>query len=230
MINSRALLVSDDRPTGQIWAHGLGQKGLEVVLVGTAEETLKSWATETFDLVVIDVYTPRLDGIDLTRQLRTVAVNPILFLTYNTAEPHILEAYEAGVDECITKPISPPLFLAKVTAWLRRSWTVPAEALDNLEVGPFRLDPASRQLVQADQDSIKLTNLEFRLLHLLMSHQGQVLDTELIVDRVWGHSGDGDNTLLKNVVYRLRRKLEPNPSQPRYLQTMAGEGYSFGPH
>jgi DNA-binding response OmpR family regulator len=142
----------------------------------------------------------------------------------------VLEAYEAGVDEYIVKPVGPLLFVAKVIAWLRRSWTVPAEALDNLEVAGFRLDTSRRQLIIANASPVRLTNLEFRLLHLLMSHHGQVLDSNIVIDRVWGHTGQGDSTLLKNVVYRLRRKIEADPSRPRHLQTIAGEGYTFQPN
>lgn len=157
------------------------------------------------------------------------AVNPILLMTPRRHEAHLLEAYQAGVDECIVKPISPSLFLAKVKSWLRRSWTVPAEALNGVQAGDLQLDPARRELITATGSVVKLTNLEFRLLHLLMSHRGQVLDSNLIIDRVWGYTGGGNSVLLKNVVYRLRRKVEPDPSQPRYIQTATGERYTFQP-
>ena len=148
-------------------------------------------------------------------------------MAYFRDEPHLLEAYKAGVDECISKPIGIPLLQAKVTSWLRRSWTVPAESLDSLQAGLLRLDPACRHISFGNGTAVKLTNLEFRLLNLLMSHPNQILPSSLIVDRVWGYSGNGDSILLKNLVYRLRRKLEENPSQPRYLQTANGEGYVF---
>jgi DNA-binding response OmpR family regulator len=96
-------------------------------------------------------------------------------------------------------------------------------------VGDLRLDPAWRTILTADGSAIKLSTLEFRLLHLLMINRGQVLPSDIIVDRVWGYGGEGDSTLLKNLVYRLRRKIEPDPRQPRYIQTVAGEGYSLLP-
>jgi DNA-binding response OmpR family regulator len=228
-MNGRLLLVSDDSETGQIWVYALGQQGLEVVLVGTAEEALDRWTMETFDLIVVDDNSPQLDGVDVCRRLRAEAVNPILLLTPSRNEAHVLQAYEAGVDECIAKPMSPPLFLAKVRAWLRRSWTVTAEALDNLQAGDLQLDPTRRELVTATGAVIKLTNLEFRLLQLLMRHPGQVLESNVIIDRVWGYTGGGDSVLLKNLVYRLRRKIEPEPSEPRYIEAVAGEGYTFQP-
>lgn len=150
-----------------------------------------------------------------------------MLLTPGRNEAHILEVYQAGVDECIVKPVSPSLFLAKVGAWLRRSWTIPAEAMEDLQVGDVRLEPARREVAIATGSAVKLTNLEFRLLHLLMTHRGQVLEPDVIIDRVWGYAGSGDSAALKNVVYRLRRKIEPDPSRPRYIQTVAGEGYTF---
>ena len=229
MMDAKVLLVSDDPETRQVWGYALGQQKIEVVPAESVTGALDRWAEESFDLIVIDVHTPELDAIDICSRLRAEAINPILLFTPSRNEAHILEAYRAGVDECITKPIGPSLFLAKVRAWLRRSWTVPAEILDSLQVGDFRLDPARREVITATGSAVKLSNLEFRLLHLLMSHRGQVLVSDVIIDRVWGYAGAGDSTLLKNVVYRLRRKIEPDPSQPRYIQTATGGGYTFQP-
>jgi DNA-binding response OmpR family regulator len=116
-----------------------------------------------------------------------------------------------------------------VRACMRRSWTVSAKALDKIQGGKLCLDPANRHVTVDDGSVVKLSNLEFRVLHLLMTHRGQVLPSELIVDRVWGSAGAGDSVVLKNVVYRLRRKIELDAAHPRYLQTVAGEGYVFHP-
>jgi two-component system response regulator RegX3 len=228
-VGSRVLLVSDEPASGRIWAFALQQMGLEAALVSTSREALDRWAVGGFDMLIIDVHTPQLDGIDLCRQVRAEAVSPILLFSPRGDEAHILEAYQAGVDECVTKPVSPALFLAKARAWLRRSWTVSAGTLDCLQVDALRLDPARREIVAADGLTVKLSALEFRLLYLLMNHRGQVLYSDLIIDRVWGYAGGGDHTLLKNLVYRLRRKIEPDPHLPCYIQTVAGEGYSFLP-
>ena len=227
MLNAKVLIVSDEAEPAQIWAHALGRKGLDAVVVASANEAMDSWTNEVFDLTIIDIYTERLEGFDLCRLLRAEAmvVNPILLLTYSSGELEILKAYDSGVDECIAKPVGPKVFLAKVMAWLRRSWMVPAESVESLHVGDLELDPTRRQVVTVNGSVARLTNLEFRLLHLLMSRPGQVLESDLIIDRVWGYVGAGNGTLLKNVVYRLRRKIETEPSQPRYLHTMPGEGY-----
>lgn len=226
-MNTRVLFVCDDLEIGRIWGYALGQRNLDAVLVGSAAEAMLCWEDEVFDLIVIDVYTCQLDGVDLCRKLRTEAVIPILLLTTKSDESHILEAYQGGVDECMVKPVSPPIFLAKIRAWLRRSWTVAAEVLDCLQMGDLLLDPAQRQVVTATGDAVRLTNLEFRLLHLLMSHQNHVLVSDVIINRVWGYNGCGDSVVLKNMIYRLRRKIEADPSHPRYIQTVNGVGYTF---
>lgn len=229
MTRAKALLVCDDPEGGRVWSYALGQIGLEVTVVGSSEQALDQCTKQTFTLLIIDVSASQLDGVDLCRRLRGEAVNPILLLTPKTDETHALEAYRAGADECIPKPVSRSLLLAKVKTWLRHSQLVPTAALSTLQAGDLLLDPATREVAWPTGAVVRLTNLEFRVLHLLMSHRGRVLDPDLIIDRVWGYGGGGDRVLLKNVVYRLRRKVERDPRQPRYVQTVAGEGYTFQP-
>jgi two-component system response regulator RegX3 len=224
----KILLISDDVETAQIWSYVLSQKGIDSSLVTpTDEDSTERRPEYAHDLMIVDAVSPQMNVTRLIRRLRTEATIPILVLLPKEDEPVFLEAYDAGADEVITKPISVRLFLAKVKAWMRRSWTVPASMLSSFQVGDFRLDPSQRQLVVPSGKVIKLTSLEFRLLHVLMSHPNQVLESSLLIDRVWGTNSGGDNVLLKNVVYRLRRKIEPDPSQPRYLQSITGEGYIF---
>jgi DNA-binding response OmpR family regulator len=226
-INGRILLISDDLEANNIWAYMLTQKGLDVLTAGSRNSAIDLITQDPFDLLIINYYFDLSEALTLSRQLASEIANPLLLFISTQDESILLDAYEAGVDECILKPISHRLFVAKIVAWLRRSWTIPTEALDHLQMEELRLDSTQRQVTIGQGTYIKLTNLEFRVLHLLMSHRGQVLDTSVIVDRVWGHTGNGDSILLKNVIYRLRRKIEEDPSRPRYLQTMAGEGYSF---
>ncbi|MBU0702785.1 MAG: response regulator transcription factor [Chloroflexi bacterium] len=226
-LGTKVLFVSDEPEGGQFWAYALSQKGLDVTLARSIEEAVDRWEDEAFDLTVADVHTSQLDEIELCQRLSARTINPVLLLLPESSEIRVLEAYRSGADECIVKPISPALFLAKVTAWLRRSWTVSTNALDALRAGSFQLDPSRRQVVTSTGDVINLTNLEFRLLHLLICHCDQVLEANTIVDRVWGYAGGGDSALLKSLVYRLRRKIEPDPSQPQYIQTIGGVGYTF---
>lgn len=227
--HGRVLLISDDLEANGIWSYVLSVKDFDVVTAGITEALAKAFVQDPFDLVVVNPYLELDVALTLSRKLRAGMVNPILLLISTQDEAFLLDAYEAGIDECIIRPMSHRLFLAKVAAWLRRSWTVPTEALIPLQAEQMRLDSVHRQLLIGDDRSVKLTNLEFRVLHLLMSHRGQVLGTNAIVDRIWGSAGYGDGVLLKNVVYRLRRKIEEDPGHPRYLQTVAGVGYTFRP-
>jgi len=227
LLNGRILLISDDLEANNIWAYVLNQNGLDVLTAGSTNSAVELFTKDPFDLLIINYYFDLNEALTLSRQFCSEIANPVLLFISTQDESLLLEAYKAGIDECILKPISHRLFIAKITAWLRRSWTIPTEALDHLQVEDLRLDPTLRQIIIGEGSIIKLTNLEFRVLHLLMNHRGQVIDTNIIVDRVWGHTGNGDSILLKNVIYRLRRKIETDPSRPRYLQTLAGEGYTF---
>jgi DNA-binding response OmpR family regulator len=226
-MRAKVLLVSDEPSTARIWSYILNEMSIDTTLLSSPAEALQIWSEAVPDLIVIDAYAREFDGVRLVSQLREQGVVPIILLTAINNETHLLEAYQAGVDECVIKPISPVLFQAKVKAWLRRTWTMAAESLDVIQVGGLQLDPTLRQVMTDDLQTIKLTNLEFRLLHLLMTHPGWVLTTEDIVLKVWGYYGNGDSNLLKNVVYRLRRKIDPSHGNPRYIHTESGLGYKF---
>lgn len=227
MLDAKVLVVCDDSETGNIWAYSLRSRRVEVFVTECVETALRVSNKEIPDLVVIDTVSPSLDGIGLVQALRDQAPVSIILLTTEQNEIFMLEAYQAGVDECVSKPVSPALFLAKVTVWLHRSWMGQAETLENLQACGLSLDPAKRQVVPGEGEPIRLTNLEFRLLYLLMNHPGRILETSEIVERVWGNYGDGDSNLLKNLVYRLRRKIEPDCIHPRFIHTEAGLGYRF---
>ena len=223
---AKIFVVCDQRDTAPVWGYVLGQKGLSVILETSIEKAMDRWSMEITDLVVLDVDVPHEDRMELYKKFRAVSVAPILMFLPAYHEAHILAAYSAGVDEVVVKPISPAIFLAKIMAWTRRSWTVPTAQLSQIEAGKHRLDPARRCMVNPDGLEIKLTNLEFRLLHLLMSRPGHTFSVEDIVQSIWGGYDNGDQVPLKNVVYRLRKKIEAEPSNPVLLQTGPG-GYCF---
>jgi DNA-binding response OmpR family regulator len=230
MIPAQALVISDDNDTAEIWRFILGRKGIETTLAVPPEEDDTEHRPEiSHDIIMIDVCSPPVNVANFILRLRSDTTAPILVFLPNVDERCILESYSAGADEVIIKPITPHLFVAKVHAWIRRSSIAPTSTLESFETGNLRLNTTQRQLVTEAGKAIKLTNLEFRLAHLLMSHPGQILQSSIIVNRLWGAYGVGDNVMLKNVVYRLRRKVEPDPSEPRYIQVAAGEGYVFVP-
>jgi DNA-binding response OmpR family regulator len=222
----KIFVVCDQSDTAPVWGYILGQQRLTVILETSLEKAVDRWSTEFADLVVIDIDVPHQDRMALYRRFREVSVAPILLFLPAYHETQILEDYMAGVDEVVVKPISPAVFLAKILAWTRRSWTMPVDGLSLVKAGKHRLDPARRCMFNPDGLEVRLTNLEFRLMHLLMSRPGAVFSAEDLVEAIWGGYGNGDQVLLKNVVYRLRRKIEADPSRPLLLQTAPG-GYLF---
>lgn len=223
---AKIFVVCDQSDTAPVWGYVLGQKGLSVILETSIGNAMERWSTEITDLVILDVDVPHEDRLELYKKFREVSVAPILLFLPAYHETQILAAYSAGVDEVVVKPISPAIFLAKIMAWTRRSWTVPTAQLSQLRAGKHRLDPARRCMVNPDGLEIKLTNLEFRLLHLLMGRPGYMFSAEDIVQSIWGGYDSGDQVLLKNVVYRLRKKIEAEPANPVLLQT-GPRGYCF---
>ena len=222
----KIFVVCDRTDTAPVWGFILRQQGLIVILETSLDKAVDHWSMEMPDLVVIDIDITHQDPMLLYKKFRAVSVAPILLFLPAHHETQILEAYAAGVDEVVVKPISPAIFLAKIVAWVRRSWTLPVDGLSLVKAGRHRLDPTRRCLIDPNEQEIKLTNLEFRLLHLLMSRPAFVFSAEDIIQSIWGGFGSGDQVLLKNVVYRLRRKIEVDPGHPTLLQTWQG-GYSF---
>jgi DNA-binding response OmpR family regulator len=222
----KIFVVCDQKDTAPVWGYILRQQGLIVVLEPSIEKAMDHWSLEAPDLVVIDLAMAHQDRMELYERFRAVSVAPILLFLPTHHETQILEAYTAGVDEVVIKPISPAIFLAKIVAWERRSWSTSVDELSPVKAGRHRLDPAHRCMINPEGQEIKLSNLEFSMLHLLMCRPGHIFNVEHLIQSIWGGFGTEDQALLKNVIYRLRRKIEVDPSHPRLLQTWQ-RGYSF---
>jgi len=224
---SKVLVISNTQHTGPLLISGFRGMGLDIVIEPVPTNAILHWSEEIPDLVIIDANVPETQALELIKNLRNEAAVPLILLTQFSTEDFQLEAYAAGIDECIVKPINPALFYAKIQAWLRRSWSVPADTLGTLRVGGFSLLPSDRKIILEGHDPIRLTNLELRLLYCLMSQPDQTITIEELNLRVWGYINEADNTMLKNVIYRLRRKIEREPAHPLILQTVSGVGYKF---
>lgn len=218
----RVYVVCDQSATAPIWGYLIREKGLVAILETVVARAMDHALEDIPDLIVIDINAPHAQRIELCKRYRALSSSPILLFLPANNENEILEAYQTGVDECVVKPVSPAIFLAKILAWAKRSWSQP---MSPLRTGPLKLDPAHRSAVAATGQEVRLTNLEFRLLHLLMSRPGYIFKAEEIMQTVWGME-EADLALLKNVVYRLRRKLEEEASETSLIQTRPG-GYSF---
>jgi two-component system response regulator VicR len=226
-INPKILIVSNHQTTGPLWVFGLKQQNLDVILEPAPANAIQRWSEEVPDLIVFDINWPEKLVLELLQKLRAETTVPIILLTPSRNEDFLIETYQAGVDETLVKPINPSLFLAKIQAWLRRAWTVPADTLDPLKVGKIQLLPSDHAVILEDGNLIRLTNLEFRLLYFLMSRAGRTATAEELIQRVWGYAGEADNTVLKNLIYRVRRKIEKDPASPAFIQTLPGLGYKF---
>jgi DNA-binding response OmpR family regulator len=221
------LIVSDDPMSARVWGFSLSQLGLRVRLIGVEEQVIDIWAEEVPDLIVIEDFNDQVEEMQVLQQLRSETIVPILFLTSKTHETFHFQTYEIGADECIPLPITPRLFQAKVKSWLRRSFAMPLIGADEVRAGPFALNTSQKRLILPDGNSIRLTILETRLLYVLMSNDGRSVDGEAIVRQVWGRFSVSDHRLLKNHVYRLRRKLEPDLANPCYLLSEGRNSYRF---
>jgi len=226
-MKAKVLLATDNTEMGRIWCYALEQRGIMSLVAVSVTQAESQWAESSPDLGIADIYTSQIDALALCRQLRAQTANPLLVLCGHSDESALLTIYEAGADECMVRPVSVPLFLAKIRAWLRHAWTVPVHTLEPRVCGSLRLEPERRCLVRGNGQAAPLTSLEFRLLHTLMCYPRHVFSPEVLLDAVWGIS-DGDHIALKNVIYRLRHKIEPDPCQPRYVMTVPG-GYTFRP-
>jgi len=219
----RVFVVCDQTDTAPIWGYMIREKGLVAILETSVQRAMGRAVEDIPDLIIIDVNASREERSALCKKFRALSTSPILLFLPTNNEAEILEAYDAGVDECVVKPISPAIFLAKIAAWSRRSWSEP---MSPRRTNKLHLDPSHRSAIGSTGKEVRLTNLEFRLLHLLMSRPGYVFRSEDMIQTVWGAQRENDQSLLKNMVYRLRKKLEEEVGETNLIQTWPG-GYSF---
>ncbi|GER82573.1 MULTISPECIES: response regulator transcription factor [Thermogemmatispora] len=223
----KILVADDDRDMVDILSYWLKGHGYEVVRAFDGEQAIKRWRETLPDLVILDVEMPKIDGFEVCRQMRNETNSMVLILTAHDQEEDEIRGLELGADDYLRKPFSPRQLLARIKAILRRASNVRGSASSStITVGPFSLD-AMRHEVVRDGVKIRLTPTESRLLHLLMTHTGQVLTTDMIIERVWGYDEAGDSGLVKTHIRHLRQKIEPNANQPRYITTVPGVGYTF---
>ncbi len=223
------LVISDNLRSGPPWAYTLQESGFGLIMEADPARAVRRWSEENPNLILFDISDDRPDVLEVVRALREESNVPVVLLTSAKPEKYLLQAYESGVDECVIRPISAALFHAKISAWLRRSWSVPMDVLAPLRAGHVHLTPADRTVVVGNRPPIRLTNLEMRLLYIIMNRPSRTVTAEELIRRVWGYTGDADNTVLKNMIYRLRRKIEVDQANPMIIRTVAGIGYKFVP-
>jgi DNA-binding response OmpR family regulator len=218
----KILVVDDDPDLLALVAFALTNAGYAVVKAADAGPAIAAYDRELPNLVLLDINLPSGSGFDVCRNIRDRSQVPVMMLTARGEEEDLVRALELGADDYLTKPFSPRTLLARVKALLRRAGI---ESADTLTVGPVSLDLEAQTLALADGASLRQTRLETRLLQILIAQAGHVVTTERLLAHVWGHRGSGDRQLLKQLVHRLRQKLERASPGNDPLQTESGVGY-----
>lgn len=224
----KVLVVDDDRVLAEILTFTLQRIGLEVIQAYDGRSAIQRWAEDEPDLIMLDVNLPDISGFDVCRQIRDQASTPIILLTVRGEEDDIVHGLEIGADDYITKPYSPRQLVARVQAALRRTGNpLETAALPGVRrVGGVVLDLQRREVVVGASEPAPLTPLEAQLLDYLMINAGSVLATEALIDQVWGPKA-GTRSMVRQLVHRLRQKIEPDPADPIYIETISGLGYGF---
>ncbi len=215
------LVVEDDRKLAQQLKKGLDEEGHPTSIVFDGKEGLDTATTMEFDVLVLDVMLPGLDGLTLVRRLRHAGITtPILMLTARDSNEDIVTGLDAGADDYLTKPFSFRVLLARLRALARRRQVDPRT---RLQVSDLVLDPATHRVERAGS-SLALTRTEFGILDLLMKNAGRVLTRERLIQGVWGHDCEVESNTLDVFIRQLRLKVEP-PGSRKLIQTVRGVGY-----
>ena len=224
---ARILLVDDEQAVQTLLTYPLRKEGYEVVGAMDGQEALDRFGEERFDLVVLDIMLPKLDGIEVCRRLRTRSQVPIIMLTAKGDEIDKVAGLEMGADDYITKPFSVREFRSRVKAALRRG-NMAGAALGNepIRSGDLEID-FERRSVQLDSKPVQLTYVEFEILAAMAASPGRVFTREMLLEHIWGDSTYRDPRTVDVHIRHLREKLETDAKKPEYLFTVRGVGYRF---
>jgi DNA-binding response OmpR family regulator len=220
----KILVVDDDRVLADLVSFAFRREGFEVIQAHDGRTALRRWSEEQPILIVLDVNLPELDGFTICRHIREQANTPIIMLSVRGEEDDIIYGLKIGADDYMPKPFSPRQLVARAHAILRRSDTRTVRPMR--QVGDLMLDATRREVCIGQSTVISLTPLENKLLAYLMINAGHILTTEAIIDHVWGPKG-GSHDMVRQLIYRLRGKIEPNSTHPKYIETIPGLGYGL---
>ncbi|HEX2584190.1 MAG TPA: response regulator transcription factor [Steroidobacteraceae bacterium] len=220
----KILIADDDHDLLALIAFTLTQSGFAVVKAHDGATALQLFEQEPPDLVVLDINMPGANGFEVCKRIREQSRVPVMMLTVRGEEEDLVKALELGADDYLNKPFSPRTLIARVKALLRRSGVEATAA--PMASGRIRLDVDEYTVHVGNKEPIKLTKLETRLLQMLLANAGHTVSSDRLLLQVWGHKGAGDRQLLKQLVHRVRQKIEIDPAIPQLLQT-AASGYKL---
>jgi DNA-binding response OmpR family regulator len=225
--STRILLVDDEQSIQTLLSYPLRKDGYLVTSAQDGHEALERFAEGRFDLVILDLMLPRLDGVEVCRELRARSQVPIIMLTAKGSETDKVAGLEVGADDYITKPFSMREFRSRVKAALRRSRMVGEPANEeSIEHGELTVDYGRRMVTLRDEE-VRVTYVEFEILGALARSPGRVLSRETLLEHVWGDSEYRDPRTVDVHIRHLREKIEGDPKEPEYLFTVRGVGYRF---
>ncbi len=224
--SARILLVDDEQSIQTLLSYPLRKDGYHVTSALDGSEALRRFEEGRFDLVILDLMLPRMNGVDVCRQLRSRSQVPIIMLTAKGSETDKVAGLEVGADDYITKPFSMREFRSRVKAALRRSRMGGETAAGAIECDELTID-FDRRMVTLAGEEVKVTYVEFEILGALARSPGRVLTRETLLEHVWGDSDYRDPRTVDVHIRHLREKLEKEPKEPDYLFTVRGVGYRF---
>lgn len=223
----KILVIEDDLALADVLAFALRRAGFETVMAHDGLEGLDRWHDTGPDLVLLDLNLPKLDGMSVCRRISTNDDTPIIILSVRSDDEDVVRGLAFGADDYVVKPFSPRQLVARVEAVLRRATHEPI-APSPIKSGAFTLDLLNHTLWYNGEFITCLTPLENKLLEVLLRANGQVVPTETLIDHIWGQAG-GDRAMLKQLVYRLRNKIDRSAAASGHLETFLNVGYAFAP-
>ncbi|NIK75528.1 DNA-binding response OmpR family regulator [Paenibacillus castaneae] len=223
------LIIEDEKAIAELERDYLESYGYTVELEGRGDIGLKKALEEQYDLIVLDVMLPKIDGFEICRQIRQTSNIPILMVTAKKEDIDKIRGLGLGADDYITKPFSPSELVARVKAHLARYERLTADKAErdeSIRIRGLVIDKPSRRVMIHEKEAM-LTSKEYELLLLLASHPNRVFEKEELFERIWGVDSNGDAATVTVHIRRLREKIEHDPSNPQYIDTIWGVGYRF---
>jgi len=222
----QAIIIANDQDEREVFTLILRRTGLAVASSSDPRRVLNNWTNHPADLMVVAPAEEQVPE-DIVKEVRAITQVPLLMIIDPLTEKTLCSLLQSGADIVLGRPVSPQVFSAHVHVLMRRSSAIPSFVLPTLALDEITLDPSARMVTVPGQEPQRLTQLEFRLLYTLMTNRSQVVPIDVLVERVWGYTGEGNRDLVRGLVSRLRRKIEPASKQIRFLETIPGVGYRF---
>jgi len=223
---ARILIVDDEVEIVRALQRSLVAHGYEVFTAHSGEEALEAWRASRPDVMLLDLGLPGISGLEVCQQIRSQSSLPIIVLSVKGAERDKVQALDLGADDYVPKPFGIDEVLARVRVALRHSAMLSSGTQPRFESGPLCVELAQRQVTLHGQE-VKLTPTEYELLKVLIQHKGKIMTRQMLLKEVWGAGYGADSHYLHVYIGQLRRKIEPDPTSPRFILTIPGVGYRF---